>query len=184
MDANKILKVYTDGSCQGNPGRGAYAYIVVDVQDKIVRKDSQVFVETTNNRMELIALIAALMWLQTNPLAIGCINKYEKIEVTSDSEYLVRGIGRMRQWKKNDWFGSNGKKVLNIDLWKKIYNLMPNFKNIIFTHIKGHSGNEFNDRVDCMAVAARNNCDNMIVDSGYINIREVISDFVQAYSKE
>ncbi len=151
-NTDKILKVYTDGSCQRNPGRGAWAYIVVDTQNEIVRKGSQAFVETTNNRMEVMALISALMWLQTNSIIIGSTKTYKKIEVISDSGYLVLGIERMKKWKKNDWFGSNGKKILNIDLWKAIYNIMPNFKNITLTRIKGHLGNEFNDIVDSIAV--------------------------------
>ena len=131
-----MINIYTDGSSRGNPGPGGYG-IVMLYKDK--RKElSQGYRLTTNNRMELTAVIKALEAIKNN-----------KIEITiySDSKYVVESIEKGWIW---NWEKKNFKKKLNSDLWKIFIPLYKKFK-IKFKWVKGHSGNVENERCDELA---------------------------------
>ncbi len=133
--------IYTDGACLGNPGPGGWATIIFDKKNeqKIQRVGSES--TTTNNRMELTAIIESL---KSIPLQSNLV-------VFTDSKYVINGIESwIIQWKKNNWLGSNKKKVKNKDLWILLDDLSKDFK-IKWNWIKGHSGNQFNEEVDKLA---------------------------------
>lgn len=145
----KILKVriFTDGSAKGNPGPGGYG-IVMKFKDQ-VKEFSQGYRMTTNNRMELLALIVALENLKTD--------KYP-VEVYSDSKYVIDSItkGWVFGWRTK---GFKGKK--NADLWMRYLNLHSKFK-ITFHWVKGHAGHPENERCDVLAVVAAENPPHLI----------------------
>ena len=129
------ITIYTDGSCLGNPGRGGWAAVFADKEISGGEKN------TTNNRMELTAVIQALK--ATEPKS--------KIELFTDSNYVKDGITSwIKNWKKNGWKTSNKKPVLNKDLWQQLDKLVEKRK-VKFNWIKGHSGNELNERCDILA---------------------------------
>ena len=134
-----MIKIYTDGSCLGNPGKGGWAAIIFIDGKKIKIKGSKN--DTTNNQMELLAPIKAL-----KKIPIG-----NKIEVYTDSKYLKMGITEwINLWKKNGWKTASKKKVKNIELWKELDNLVKNHK-IKWFWIKAHAGNSINEEVDLLA---------------------------------
>ena len=134
-----MIKIYTDGSCIGNPGNGGWAAILLINEKKIKIKGYKK--NTTNNQMELTAPIKAL-----KKIPIG-----EKIEIYTDSKYVKIGITEwVTKWKKNNWKTSSKKKVKNIDLWKELDNLNEKYQ-IKWCWVKGHSGNILNDEVDQLA---------------------------------
>ncbi len=134
-----MIKIYTDGSCIGNPGNGGWAAILLINEKKIKIKGYNK--NTTNNQMELTAPIKALKKI---PIS-------EKIEIYTDSKYVKIGITEwVTKWKKNNWKTSSKKKVKNIDLWKELDNLNEKY-HIKWCWIKGHSGNILNDEVDQLA---------------------------------
>jgi len=152
------LAVYTDGGCINNPGPGGYG-VVIDNNGKQLELSGG-FRHTTNNRMEMMAAIAALQWL-------GSVQ--QKIYLYTDSSYLVNGInkGWARRWQKNGWRKSDRGTVLNVDLWKKLLALLEG-RNVHFHWVKGHAGLELNERCDRLAVsAARKGSE--AVDEGYEN---------------
>jgi ribonuclease HI len=132
---NKIT-VYTDGACSGNPGPGGYAAVLLyNELEKIVAGGEA---ETTNNRMELKAVIEGLKAIK---------NKKLPVEVFTDSTYVQKGITEwIENWKKKNW-----KKVKNIDLWQELDKQKSEFKSIKFFHVKGHSGNIYNEKCDKIA---------------------------------
>lgn len=145
------LKVYTDGACSGNPGPGAFAYLVISPNDEILYKDVKRFQETTNNRMEMMAALAALRWLSSDPATIGNILAIDNIEIYSDSSYLVDGVGYLKGWKTRGWRKSTGGKLLNLDLWKELDKHLALLGNIQFKKVKGHNGDRFNEQCDSLA---------------------------------
>jgi len=134
-----MVKIYTDGSCIGNPGNGGWAAILLINEKKIKIKGYKK--NTTNNQMELTAPIKALKKI---PIS-------EKIEIYTDSKYVKIGITEwVTKWKKNNWKTSSKKKVKNIDLWKELDNLNEKYQ-IKWCWVKGHSGDILNDEVDQLA---------------------------------
>ena len=134
-----MIKIYTDGSCLGNPGKGGWAAIIFIDGKKI--KIKGVKKNTTNNKMELLAPIQAL-----KKIPVG-----KKIEIYTDSKYLKLGITEwIDVWKKNGWKTSSKKKVKNIELWKELDNLVKNHK-IKWFWIKAHAGHPINEEVDLLA---------------------------------
>ena len=137
----KEVKIYTDGACRGNPGRGGWGAILV--YGRYEKELSGGEAETTNNRMELTAAISGLSALK------------ERCRVTlySDSKYLVDAfsLGWIYSWKKAGW--RRGKEELkNPDLWEKIYQLSE-YHEIEFVWVKGHNGHDYNERCDKLATA-------------------------------
>ena len=139
-----MIKIYTDGSCLGNPGNGGWAAIIFIGKKKIALKGSKK--NTTNNQMELLAPIKALKKIPID----------EKIEIFTDSKYLKLGITEwIFKWKKNGWKTSNKKKVKNLELWKELDNLVDKYQ-IKWSWVKAHSGNKNNEEVDLLARNAAN----------------------------
>ncbi len=137
----KNVKIYTDGACSGNPGPGGWGAVLIY---KSVKKElSGGEKETTNNRMELTAVIKSLEAL-TEPC---------EVELTTDSKYVCDAINKewLYSWKNNSWKKADKKPVLNVDLWQILLELLDKHK-VTFNWIKGHDGNEFNERCDELAV--------------------------------
>lgn len=132
--------IYTDGACSGNPGAGGWGAVLFHGDYK--KEFSGFEAETTNNRMEITAVIKALEMLKAS-----C-----NVELYSDSAYVVNAIekGWLENWKNNGWIGSDKKQVKNIDLWQKLDDLMQKHK-VVFHKVKGHADNEFNNRCDELA---------------------------------
>ncbi len=151
----KKLDIYTDGACSGNPGAGGYGVVMLY---KGARKElSQGYKVTTNNRMEMLAVIKALEALK------------ESCEVTlySDSKYVVDSItkGWVYGWEKSGWVKSDKKKALNVDLWERMLPLLEKHK-VEFVWVKGHADNVENERCDELARIALAE-DNLLEDKNY-----------------
>ena len=135
------IDIYTDGACSGNPGKGGYG-VVVYKDGESIDKFSKGFINTTNNRMELMACIAG-------------IRKYKgegDITVITDSEYVKKGITEwIDNWKNNNWIASNRKPVKNKDLWIELDSIK---KDVEWEWTRGHIGNEGNEEADSLAVSA------------------------------
>ncbi len=144
MSSSKIQSIYTDGACTGNPGPGGWGVVVCYADGsthELGGGDSQ----TTNNRMEMQAAVAALEFLTS-------ASQDEPITLYTDSEYLKNGITQwIKGWKKKGWKTSTGKPVLNQDIWEVLDKL--NCRQVNWQHVRGHSGNFYNDRCDTIARA-------------------------------
>ncbi len=150
------IVIYTDGGSINNPGPGGYGIVIVEPGGQ--REFCGGFRLTTNNRMEMMAAIVALRQFES---------RVEPIQLFSDSSYLVNGIkkGWVKKWQLNGWKKSDGKDVLNIDLWQELIRLTAN-GNVRFQWVKGHAGNTLNERCDTLAVQSARKTD-LPVDSGY-----------------
>jgi ribonuclease HI len=139
----KKIDIYTDGACSGNPGKGGYGIVLLYNGHR--KEISCGYRLTTNNRMEMLAVITALEALK------------EPCEVTlySDSKYVIDSItkGWARNWKKNNWIKSDKKKALNSDLWERMLALLDVHK-VTFVWVKGHADNVENERCDKLATTA------------------------------
>ena len=134
-----MIKIYTDGSCIGNPGKGGWAAIVLKNNEKKILKGSKDI--TTNNQMELTATIKALEYISTK----------DKIQIYTDSKYVKQGITEwITKWKINGWKTSKKEEVKNKDLWLELDNLTSK-NSIEWVWVKAHSGNDLNNEVDLLA---------------------------------
>ena len=139
-----MIKIYTDGSCLGNPGNGGWAAIIIDDKKKIQIKGSKK--DTTNNQMELLAPIKALKK----------IPKGSNVQIFTDSKYVKSGMTEwIYNWKKNGWKTANKQPVKNKDLWTELDLLTNEFK-IKWIWVKGHSTDSLNNEVDLIAREAVN----------------------------
>ena len=140
----KKVTIYTDGACSGNPGPGGWGAILMYKGKS--KEFSGADPMTTNNRMELLAVISAL----------EALNEPCEVELYTDSQYVSNAInlGWLESWRKKDWKRKGG-EVKNIDLWAKLVPLLEKHK-VTFIWVKGHADNEHNNRCDELAVAARN----------------------------
>lgn len=147
------IAIYTDGACSGNPGPGGWGYVVVNQEtNEEIIKESGGESYTTNNRMELTAVINALKKLQ-DFLKIGNIQEYT-VSVHTDSQYVQNGISSwIVKWKKNNWRTSTKSPVKNKELWQELDAISLQLKPV-WHWVKGHSGNKFNELCDKMAVFA------------------------------
>ena len=135
------LKVYTDGACSGNPGKGGWAAVILDGKNQTSISGSEN--KTTNNRMELLAPIMALKKIK---------NKSEII-IYTDSRYVKDGITEwIKKWKLNNWKSSNKRPVKNKDLWVKLDNSCKKH-NVSWKWVKAHAENKYNNLVDELAVS-------------------------------
>lgn len=138
----KKVNVYTDGACSGNPGPGGWGAILkFGAHEKELSGGEA---DTTNNRMELTAVIQALAMLKE-----PC-----EVELVSDSKYVIDSIEKkwVYAWKRNNWVKSDKKPALNVDLWEQLLPLLEKHK-VTFQWIKGHAGHAENERCDRLAVA-------------------------------
>ena len=139
-----MIKIYTDGSCIGNPGNGGWAAIIIIDEKKTKIKGSKK--DTTNNQMELIAPIKAL----------SKIPKGSKVQIFTDSKYVKSGITEwIHNWKKNGWKTTNKQPVKNKELWTELDYLTDKFE-IKWSWVKAHSIDELNNEVDLIAREAAN----------------------------
>jgi ribonuclease HI len=155
------INIYTDGGCSGNPGPGGWAYVMVAENGaggaaspvsglaldpaSILAEQWGAEQDTTNNRMELQAVIAALEAL--SPLARGD-RPLERVTVYTDSQYVQKGITQwIHTWKRNNWRTSNKDPVKNQDLWQRLDELSRRYP-LSWAWVKGHAGNELNERCD------------------------------------
>ena len=130
--------IYTDGGCRGNPGLGAWAAILISEKHSLRLEIGESENNTTNNKMEMKAIIKALERLK----------KSHNIKVYSDSAYLVNGMNEwIYSWQKNNWIKSDKKPVENKEYWIKLIELSKKH-NIEFIKVKGHSDNKENNRAD------------------------------------
>lgn len=154
-----LIEMYTDGACSGNPGAGGYGTI-------LRHKDSTGFVHekeltagykvTTNNRMELLAVITGL----------EALKKPCRVKICSDSKYFIDAFEQkwIENWKKNNWRTAAKKPVKNVDLWLRLLKAMENH-DIELIWVKGHNGHEFNERCDRLAVNSSKS-ENLLIDEG------------------
>ena len=134
-----MIKIYTDGSCLGNPGNGGWAAIIIDDKKKIQIKGSKK--DTTNNQMELLATIKALKK----------IPKGSNVQIFTDSKYVKSGITEwINNWKKNGWKTANKQQVKNKELWTDL-DLLSNEFDIKWSWVKAHSTDKLNNEVDLIA---------------------------------
>ena len=137
-----MIKIYTDGSCLENPGKGGWAAIINDNGN--IKKINGSEKNTTNNRMELMAPINALKNM----------NSKEEINIYTDSQYVKLGITEwINTWIKNDWQTSKKEVVKNKDLWIELYNL-NNSLNVKWNWVKAHAGDPLDEEVDLLAKKA------------------------------
>ena len=137
----KTVTLYTDGACSGNPGPGGWGAILSynGVEKELSGGDAN----TTNNRMELLAVISGLEALKE-----PC-----RVELYSDSKYVIDGLskGWAASWRKNSWRKADKKPALNPDLWEKLLNLVEKHE-LSYHWVKGHADNPYNNRCDQLAV--------------------------------
>lgn len=138
---SKIIEIYTDGACAGNPGPGGWG--VVLLFNDLEKELSGYVPETTNNRMELLAVIKALEALK--------VQGWE-VNIYSDSAYVVNAINDswLLNWQNNGWKNSKKEAVANQDLWQRLLELMS-LNKVKLIKVKGHSGNKWNERCDKLA---------------------------------
>ena len=148
----KQVTIYTDGACSGNPGPGGYGVLLIYNGQK--KELSQGFKNTTNNRMELRAVITGLTQLKEK-----C-----KVNLYTDSKYIADAInkGWARRWQKNRWMRNRFERASNIDLWETLLELLD-LHMVTVNWIKAHAGNPENERCDQLAVGAING-DHLIED--------------------
>lgn len=156
-DEKLFVEMYTDGACSGNPGAGGYGTILryKDPTGKYHEKELTAgYKLTTNNRMELLAVIVGL----------EALKKPCKIKITSDSKYFIDAFEQkwLDNWQKNNWKTSSKKPVKNVDLWQRLIKAMTPH-DIELVWVKGHNGHEFNERCDTLAVNSSKS-DNLLED--------------------
>ncbi|GAB5402210.1 MAG: ribonuclease HI [Aureliella sp.] len=143
----RTVQLYTDGACSGNPGPGGWAFILRDVKTQKELTGSGGQRDTTNNQMEMRAVIEGL----------SALKKKCRVELYSDSSYVLQGLKTwMAGWKKKGWArmeGGRKKPVKNVELWQQLDKLVC-LHEMSYHHVKGHSGHPENERCDEMAVAA------------------------------
>jgi ribonuclease HI len=140
----KIVKIFSDGACSGNPGPGGWGCILkFGENDEFVKEMSGFEKNTTNNRMELTGVLQGLKALKE-----PC-----EVIVTTDSKYVVDSVEKkwVYSWEKNNWIKSDKKPALNSDLWKALLELLRIHK-VKFAWIRGHNGHAENERCDELAV--------------------------------
>ena len=152
----KTVDLYTDGACSGNPGPGGYGFILSYRGHE--KEGSCGFRLTTNNRMEIMAVIEGLSTLKET-----C-----NVNLYSDSKYVIDAIaqGWVYKWEANNWMRNKKDKAVNVDLWEQLLVLLDEH-NVELHWVKGHAGNPKNERCDRLAVAAYLG-DDLLDDEGYI----------------
>ena len=145
MAAEKLTEVsiYTDGACSGNPGPGGYGVILISGSSRKELSGGEA--ETTNNRMELTAVLVGL----------GALKRRCNVTLYSDSKYVVDMVeqGWLARWRKNGWKRSQNEPAKNIDLLEQLWELLQAHQ-VKFVWVRGHADNELNNRCDELAVAA------------------------------
>ena len=159
------VQLYSDGSSRGNPGPGGYGCILraVDARGSVHEKElSQGYLLTTNNRMELMGVIAGL-----EALKFPCV-----VEVITDSQYVAKAFTEhwLENWVRRGWQTAAKKPVKNDDLWKRLYALTQRH-DVSFTWVRGHAGHPENERCDELATAAADGLE-LLEDTGFVSDAE------------
>lgn len=141
-----LVQIFADGACSGNPGPGGWGAILKCPAMNIEKRMSGAEHDTTNNRMELTAVIEALKALKT-----ACV-----VEITTDSRYIVDAFQKnwLAGWQKNGWRTASKQPVKNIELWKELLTVCAPHR-VSWHWIRGHNGHPENEIADSLAVAAR-----------------------------
>ncbi|MFW5695225.1 MAG: ribonuclease HI [Alkalispirochaeta sp.] len=138
---NTEIILFTDGGCHGNPGPGAWAWRAVGADNDVVSRGSGYSAQTTNNRMELTAVIEALTWARN-------LTASQTIVIRTDSQYVRQGITAwIHRWKQNGWVTAGKKPVKNADLWRTLDSLNDAVKPQ-WEWVRGHAGDEHNEACD------------------------------------
>lgn len=163
-DVKGRILVYTDGGSLGNPGPGGYGAVILDGEKRT--ELARGYRRTTNNRMELMACIAALESLETP----------SDVTLHSDSRYVVDGInkGWARKWRANGWMRTKQEPAENADLWARLLDLCE-FHRVRFVWVRGHAGHEENERCDALAKGAAAGADHL-EDSAYVEGRTKLGE--------
>ena len=149
----KKIEIFTDGSSLGNPGRGGWGVVIITNDELRINNDKPKVIElggydknTTNNRMELQAVIEALKYVSAR-------QGLAEVVIHTDSAYVLGGVTTwIHNWEKNNWRTANKKPVLNKELWQELIALTRTFKgNLSWQKVKGHSGHIWNDKADELA---------------------------------
>jgi ribonuclease HI len=139
LPSDQVVEIYTDGACKGNPGRGGWGAILRygTVEKELCGGERT----TTNNRMELTAVIAAL----------EALKRPSRVLITTDSQYVKRGVTEwMAAWKRNGWRTASHEPVKNRDLWERLDQVMTGHQ-VAWHWVKGHAGHNENERADRLA---------------------------------
>lgn len=148
--------IYTDGACSGNPGPGGWGFVFVKPNSLDKKNGGEL--DTTNNRMELTAVIKAMEAMYEHIWETISENEYV---IYSDSAYVINAInlGWLQKWERNGFLGAKKEPIKNRDLWETLYQLIDDIKlydcTVKFEKVKGHAGNLYNEMVDGLAVDAR-----------------------------
>ncbi len=154
------VTIYTDGAARGNPGNGGYGAVLSYTNargETFIRELFAGYARTTNNRMELMAVIAAL----------EALNRPCTIDVHSDSQYVVKAFNDhwIEGWQRRGWKTAAKKPVKNVDLWQRLLQAMA-LHNVTFIWVRGHAGNALNERCDELATTAADS-GRLLEDTGF-----------------
>lgn len=154
------VKIFTDGACSGNPGKGGYGAVLIYGEHR--KEISSGFKLTTNNRMEILAVLEAFK----------CLKKPCDVVLCSDSKYVIDALqqGWATKWRTNGWMRTKHDRALNVDLWEPLLCEIEKH-NVTYEWVKGHSGHPENEKCDLLAVSAYNGSD-LKDDLGYIKSNE------------
>ena len=180
------VELYTDGSCEKNPGAGGLAYIVKffdtpdgsDLPQKQEIEFNQGFRLTTNNRMEILAGVQGMQRVIDLCQKDPNWKNVTQLVLRSDSEYFCKAINQrwLDKWRDNQWMtsgfrGSQPKPVKNKDLWEQVITCQDQLRsmnvNLVIEWVKGHNGDEYNERCDKLAVAATHDANTHLIDTEY-----------------
>jgi len=158
----KEVRIYTDGACSGNPGKGGYGAVLIYGEHK--KEISAGFSLTTNNRMEILGVLEAFR----------CLKEPCFVTLTSDSKYVIDALskGWAEKWRQNGWMRTKKDRALNVDLWEPLLKEISKHK-IEYVWVKGHAGHPENERCDALATGAYAK-HNLAEDKGYIQYTQEV----------
>jgi ribonuclease HI len=143
-----MITIYTDGSARGNPGPGGWGTIIIGEQTVVELGGREP--HTTNNRMEMMATLEGLRYVQAS-------NSASTVHIKTDSQYVLKGMTEwIAGWQKRNWIGSNKKQVLNRDLWEALLAASEG-KTVTYEYVRGHVGIAGNERADTIATTFADN---------------------------
>lgn len=143
------IAIYSDGGCRGNPGPGAFAYVVQEHDGKVIAEGVEFEGHTTNNKMELSGPIRGLSELKDVLPGMGKEPLLTKIKIITDSKYVVDGMKSwVEGWKNRGWKKADGKAPENLELWQELDQIRHSFLNVDWMWVKGHGGHPQNEYCD------------------------------------
>lgn len=148
-DDPNAVALYSDGGCRGNPGPGAYAYVIQDHSGTVLAEGVEFEAYTTNNKMELGGAIKGLEEVKESLAGVGKDPLLTKVKVMTDSKYVVEGMKSwVAGWKNRGWKKADGKTPENLELWQDLDGIRNSFMNIEWVWVKGHGGHPQNEYCD------------------------------------